>query len=106
VSGSVIAAHTTAAIQWSRTALAERGALGTTAAAHTAGAQLYLYKVPPLIEQFATALALDQRQQESSGYARTVGSGESERQMNARALRDLESQVVAAYGRQVRVRAV
>ena len=107
VGGSTLAAHTSASIMWSRTALCERGALGTTAAAHTSGAQVYFYKPPNLIEQLNVAYALDQRQQESSAYARTVGSGDSERQASGRSIKDLEKAVIAAYGRaKVRMRSV
>lgn len=105
-SGSVLAGHTGAAIQWSRTALCERGALGTTAATHTSGDRIYFHKVPPLIEQLTVAYALVQRAQETATYARTTGSADNERQVNERGLRDLEARVQAAYGRQIIHRAV
>lgn len=106
VSGSVLAAHSGVAIQWSRTAIVERGVLGTTAAAHTSGARVYFAKSPALIEQLNVAYALDQRAQETSGYARTVGSQESEKEYGARGVKELEKAVAAAYGRQVRHRAI
>lgn len=106
ISGSTLAAHTGAAIQWSRTAYCERGALGTAAAAHSSGDRVYFHKVPPLIEQLATAYALQQRAQESASYARTAGSGDSERQVNESGVRSLEQRVAAAYGIQLKHRAV
>lgn len=105
-SGSTLAAHTTAAIQWSRTALCERGALGTTAATHAQGDRVWFHKNPPLIEQLATAYALSQRADESAAYARTAGSGDSERQVSPKSVRELEDRVVARYGRQISHRAV
>lgn len=104
--GSTLAAHTAATIYWSRSFTVERGALGTTAASHTSGAQLYVYRPPALIEQLTVALAQDQRAQESSGYARTVGTGDAERQAGGGALRALSDRVYARYGRKVRHRAV
>jgi hypothetical protein len=106
VSGSILAAHSGVPIQWSRTAIVERGVLGTTAAAHTSGTRVYFAKAPALIEQLNVAYALDQRAQETSGYARTIGSQESEKEYGARGVKELEKAVTAAYGRQVRHRAI
>lgn len=106
VSGSVLAAHTSVPIQWSRTAIVERGVLGTTAAAHTSGARVYFAKPPGLVEQLNVAYALDQRAQETSGYARTSGSQDNEREMMGKGIKELEKAVAAAYGRQVRHRAI
>lgn len=104
--GSTLAAHTAATIYYARAATLERGALGTTAAAHLAGAQVYVYVPPPLIEQLTVAYALDQRAQESSAYARTVGTGDAERAASGSAVRALEDRVWAAHGRKLRHRAV
>jgi hypothetical protein len=99
VGGSVLAAHTSAAIFYSRTATVERAALGTTAAAHNSAVAVSLYRVPRAVEALTVAYAQDQRQQESAAYARTIGSGESERQASGRGIRDLESRVLSMYGR-------
>lgn len=77
----------------------ERGALGTTAAAHTSGTQLYVYKAPALIEQLNVAYALDQRAQEAGTYARTVGEGEGQRVVTGHAIKRLEDAVKQAFGR-------
>ena len=82
VAGSTLSAHTGASIFFARSFTVERGALGTTAAGHTSGAQLYVWQSPPLVEQLAVAYAQDQRAQESSAYGRTVGTGDAERQMS------------------------
>lgn len=105
-SGSVLAAHSNGVdIYWQRSCTVERGALGTTAAAHSDGAAVSIYSPPSLVEQLTIAYAIDRRAQESAGYARTIGQGESERQVSARGIADLEKRVMAAYGR-IRHRAV
>lgn len=106
VSGSLLAAHTGAPIYWSRTCEVERGALGTTAAAHSAGDAVALHDVPGLIEQLTVAYALDQRQQETSAYARTVGQGEGQRNASGAGIDELEERVLSAYGRRIRLRVV
>lgn len=106
VGGSTLAAHTSAAVYWARSFTVERGALGTTAASHTDAAQIYVWQPPALVEQLNVAYALDQRAQESSAYARTVGTGDSERQASGSAIRALEDRVYTAYGRKFRHRAV
>lgn len=93
VDGSALAAHTAAPIYALRTCGIARGALGTTAAGHTAGDPVYVYRYPAIVEQLAVAYALDQRAQETANYARakTVGDGSP--------LKVLEDRVLGAYGR-------
>lgn len=99
-SGSTLAAHTLGtAIYWARSCEVTRGALGTTAAAHTSGDAISIYRAPALAEQLTIAYALDRRGQESAGYARTIGQGDSVRQVRRGAIADLEKQVISAYGR-------
>lgn len=106
ISGSTLAAHTTGAIFWSRSFTVTRGALGTTAASHLDNAQIYIYQPPAPVEQLNIAYALEQRAQESSAYARTVGSGDAERQAGGGGIKALEERVYHAYGRKLRHRAV
>jgi hypothetical protein len=106
VGGSALAAHDAATVYVSRTFTVERGALGTTAAAHDAGAAVAAWRAPSAVQQLTLAYVLDIRAQESSGYARTIGSGEGERQLNPKALTELEGRVRFAYGRNVRMRSV
>lgn len=106
VGGSTLAAHTSATIYYSRTFTVERGAVGTTTASHSTSAAVYIHQPPALIEQLTIAYALDQRAQESSVYARTVGMGDSERNATGLGLKDLETRVVDAFGRKIRHRAV
>lgn len=106
VSGSTLAAHSSgAAIYWARSCDVERGALGTTADSHTSGDALGIYRAPSLVEQLTIAYALDRIAQERSGYARTIGQGDSERSAPGRGIADLERRVLAAYGR-IRHRAI
>lgn len=105
-SGSTLAAHSNgAAIYWQRSCTVERGALGTTAAAHTSGDAVVIYRAPALAEQLTVAYAIDRRAQESAGYARTVGQGDSQRQVSARGIVDLERRLIERYGR-IRHRAI
>lgn len=105
-SGSTLAEHTAATIYWSRSCTVERGVLGTTAAAHGGGAQIYLFTPPALVEQLTVAYALNQREQESGAYARRIGSTDSERATAGEDIGALEKVVLASYGRQFRHRAV
>ena len=105
--GSTIAAHTAgAAIYAPRTLTVERGALGTTAATHSSGATVYRWDPPGPVRQLCVAEALTDLLQGRSGYARTAGSGESEREMSGRGLKDLRDRVYASHGRKGRTRAV
>lgn len=106
VQGSVLAAHVTASISWSRTFIVQRGALGTTAASHSASAPVWRYQVPGLIEQLTIAYALDRGLQEVTGYARVVGSGDTQFPESGRGIMRLEKRVRAAHGRMARFRSV
>jgi len=105
--GSVLAAHTTGADVYApRTLTVTRGALGTTTAAHDTATAIARHDPPPGIVRLATALALDDLLQQSSGYAREVGSGESQREASGRALRAVWDDAYTTYGRKARTRAV
>ena len=105
-SGSVLAAHTAATVFWARSLTVVRGAFGTTAAAHTAGAAAVRHVVPGPVEELSRAYALDAYFQAGSGYARTVGSGDNVQNARSRSIADLEQQVYGNYGRMARARAV
>lgn len=105
--GSVLAAHTTGAdIYVPRTLTVTRGALGTTAAAHTTATAIVRHRVPGLIRDLAIAVALTQLLQEGAGYARTAGAGENQREVSGRGLRALWDDAYATYGRKARTRGV
>ena len=104
--GSVLAAHTGSIIYAARTLTVERGALGTTAAAHTTATSLTKHVVPALVRQLVIGETLNALQQEGSGYARVIGSGDTTREASGRGLRDLREQAYTRHGRKVRARAV
>ncbi|MGA5116854.1 hypothetical protein [Streptomyces pseudogriseolus] len=103
--GSTLAAHTGSTIYAPRTLTVTRGALGTTPASHTPAATVHRWDPPGLVHQLTVAEALNDLLQNASGYARVVGSGENEREMSGRGLRDIRSRTFAAHGR-VRMEAV
>ncbi|MET9012329.1 hypothetical protein ABZX74_15625 [Streptomyces olivaceoviridis] len=105
--GSTIAAHAAgAAIYAPRALTVERGALGTTAATHALGAAVILWVPPGPVRQLCIAEALTDLLQGRSGYARTAGSGENERETSGRGLADLRARVYTSHGRKARMRSV
>lgn len=105
--GSTIAAHSVGATIYApRTLTVTRGALGTTAAAHSNAATVYRWDPPGPVRQLCVAEALTDLLQGRSGYARTAGSGEGEREASGRGLNDLRSRVYTSHGRKARVRSV
>lgn len=82
-----------------RTLTVLRGQRGTTAAAHSNGATVYRHFVPPAVRALAVGEALSGLLQEPTGWARTAGSGESEREVSGRSLNVLRDQCYDAHGR-------
>lgn len=108
VDGTTLAAHNlNTDIYAPRTVTVTRGEGGTTAATHSSSAVVEKVVYPSLVRQLARAYALDQLQQEGSAYARTVGSGDNERQATGRAIADLESRILdSRLARQIKLGAV
>jgi hypothetical protein len=105
--GSTIAAHSVGAMVYApRTLTVERGALGTTAATHSTSAAIYRWEPPGPARQLCVAEAVTSLLQGRSGYARTAGSGEYERETTGRGLKDLRERVYVSHGRKARTRAV
>lgn len=105
--GSALAAHNTAATVYAlRTLTVVRGALGTTAATHLTSAPIYRHLIPGLVNELCVALSENTLIQRSSGYARTTGSGENERESSGRGLREIKEDAYAYYGRKTRISAV
>jgi hypothetical protein len=105
--GSTLATHSGGTdIFAPRTLIVERGALGTTAAAHNTATAVVKHVVPALVRDLNVAEAINQLQQEGSGYARIIGEGENAREGTGRSLFDLRKDTITAYGRQARSRAV
>lgn len=98
--GSTLAAHSTGAdIYAPRTLTVERGARGTTAATHTISTVVSKQVYPPLVRSLALAEALNSVAQETSSYARTVGSGENMRNASGAGLAALRKHAWASLGR-------
>lgn len=105
--GSALAAHAAgASIYAPRTLTVTRAALGTTAATHLISATVYRHVVPGLIRDLTIAEAIVRYEQETAGYARTVGSGDNVRNASMSGLNDLRAQAYAEYGRKARKRSV
>ena len=76
--GSVLAAHSSGKdIFAPRTLTVERGAVGTTKATHTDTTTITRNVAPGPIIDLCIAEAITTYQQESSGYGRTIGSGDN-----------------------------
>jgi hypothetical protein len=105
--GSTIAPHASGVdIYAPRLLTVARGALGTTAATHTSGATVARWDAPGPVRQLTVAEALNDLLQGRSGYARTAGTGENEREMSGRGLKELRDRVYTSHGRKARLRGV
>jgi hypothetical protein len=105
--GSTIAAHSVGATIYApRTLTVQRGALGTTASTHLTAATVYRWDPPGPVRQLCVAEAVTDLMQGRSGYARTAGAGESEREVAGRGINDLRSRVYTSHARKARTRAV
>lgn len=104
--GSTLAAHTGSTIYAARSWTVVRGLRGTTAATHLNGAAVSRFVPPPLITQLALAEAENHLLQGQSGYARTVGSADSDRPVSGQSLADIRKLAYQSYGRKGRMRAV
>lgn len=105
--GSTIAAHSVGATIYApRTLTVQRAALGTTASTHLTAATVHRWDAPGPVRQLCIAEALTDLLQGRSGYARTAGSGDSEREVSGRGLGDLRKRVYVSHGRKARTRAV
>jgi hypothetical protein len=105
--GSALATHDmNDTIYAARTLTVERGVVGTTAASHLDGDDAYRQVFQGPIVQLTIAEAISQIQQEGSGYAKTVSSGDSTRDLTGRGLGELRDRVYAQYARRGRTASV
>lgn len=113
--GSVLAAHTGSTIYAPRALTVERGALGTTAATHSDGADIVRHVPPGPVVALCVGLSLAQLLGEQSGYARpesrsgssnTASSNRPRNQEPGVGLAALWESAYAACGRKARVRGV
>jgi len=107
VNGTTLAAHTgSPAVYGSRRLGVTRGVNGTAAAAHDDADVVYAHAAPGPVTALTVAYALDELQQEQTAYARTVGTGEAQRNATGGAIKSLEANTYNNYGRKVRIRGV
>lgn len=104
--GSTLAAHTGSTIYVPRTLSVTRGVLGTTSATHLISTALNRHVVPGLVHDLTVAEAIVRFEQETAGYARTVGSGDNVRNASLAGLEDLRAATYERFGRKSRVRAI
>jgi len=111
--GSTLAAHLLGATIYAlRTLTVERGALGTTAAAHDTAEAVTKWDVPSLVRALCRAEAITRLEQEFSAYGARVYSDEAERDssgtevVSGRGLTDLRKSCARRYKRKFRKRAV
>lgn len=104
VGGAVLAAHSSGAPVYAlRRVQVLRGQVGTTAADHNDGEALFVHRAPSLIREATLAVAVNYLLQGSSGYARTVGSGDNQRESGGRGVRQIVDDAYVAYGRKGRI---
>jgi hypothetical protein len=105
--GTVLATHASNADVYTLSGVElQRAALGTTLGDHLSGAAVYRHVVPELVRDLNVAEAINQLEQELSGYARTIGEGDTIREGIGRGLRDLRKDALQRHGRVARSRAV
>lgn len=98
--GTPLAAHTGGVTVYAQRQLTvERGVCGTTPASHLLGDTVSVFRPPPLINQLAIAKTIVNLLDESSGFARTVGSGDNEREAAGRRFVELEKRVQTGFYR-------
>jgi hypothetical protein len=104
--GTTLAGHSGAAVWAFRQLSVLRAQLGTTASSFESGAAVYRHRVPQLIRDLSIAEIENQLLQEGSGYARTVGSGESAHPAPGAGLADKWDEATTRHGRKARQRTV
>jgi hypothetical protein len=104
--GSVLAVHSTATVYVSRVLTVARGLLGTTAATHLISTAITALDAPGLVRQLTIAEAINLLLQESGGFSRDVGAGESATTAPGVGLDALRKQTRDALGRKVRAVAI
>lgn len=104
--GSVLDYHSGSAIYASRLLTVERGLLGTVAATHLISTAITALDAPGLVRQLTIAEAINLLLQESGGFSRDSGSGESTTTAPGVGLDALRKQTRDALGRKVRAVAI
>lgn len=97
--GSVLASHTGSTIYARRLLTVERGVLGTTAASHDADDTIEVFRFPQLVTELAIAETVNMLENRLAGYARTVGTGDNQRESTGRGVVELRKLAFLAHGR-------
>lgn len=98
VDGSVLAAHSAAAVVYAPRALTvERAALGTTGASHSSSTALHLHTPPAPIVTLCVAEVLVLLGQEKAGWSMTVGEGDAQQEATGAQLGKLRQQARDGY---------
>ncbi len=104
--GTTLATHSGATIFAARLCTVTRGDLGSTAATHSNSAPISKYAIPGTVRSLAIAEAINTIEQETSAYARTVGSGDNVRNAGGGGLADIRAVCYADVGRKARSRPI
>lgn len=104
--GSVLAAHTAAAVYSSRELTVARGFAGTVAASHNNGATIAVHQPPGLVSELNIGEALNILISANTGWARVIGSSEYATEYVGKGLDRLRCDVKKAVGRRARAAAV
>lgn len=104
--GTVLATHSSATVYAYRSLSVLRGQLGTAAASHNSAVAVSKHLPPGLIRDLSIAECLNRVMQETSAYARTVGSGESVHPAPGAGLADLWDEATTVFARKARTRAI
>jgi hypothetical protein len=105
--GTILAAHTNGATVYAPRRLAiRRAVMGTSAASHSDGALLARWVPHRLLETLVVAETISMFMSENSAYARTIGSGDNEREVRGNSLHDLRKVAEVVLARRARFRSV
>ena len=104
--GTYLAAHSSATVNAYRQLSVLRGQLGTAAASHSSSAVVGRHRIPSLIRDLSIAECLNQVLSEGSGYARTVGAGETALPAPGAGLAEKWDEARATFGRKARKMAI
>jgi hypothetical protein len=104
--GTVLAPHNAAEVLAGRQLSVIRAELGTASASYESGAAVYRHRPPSLIRDLSIAEAVNQVEQEGSGYARVVGGGDASMPAPGVALADKWDECRTRFGRKARISAV
>lgn len=104
--GTQLQAHSGAEVYAYRSLSVQRGFLGTAASTWAEGTAVFRHRVPSLVRALAIAESQGRTLQETSGYARVVGSADAAAPAPGAALADLWDEARTGYGRIARSRVV